>query len=517
MQNKKNIIKILLLLATTFLLLQNPGILQSQFLMDKDEPIIEDLTEKKEPAKKKTPPKFMAYNIKASTIPGIPNAIMITWDVDSSYTDEFIVGRSNVVIDTSQRALAAKTVRTVSARQRGVLIDSNLSAGTYYYVILESPRIEKKEIYLSPDVNYTVKSITIKEVKGPVEVKKLKNLNAKLIGDTVILLSWDKIGGKGHTYTVYRSTTILDSIERLSKGEKIAKLSDAGQYIDQNITRGGTYFYAVTFQYLNGPEDRRLEARENYITEGIYVKPLPVKIKSDPHRVIMIRAQKSGNNVVVTWDYSGKTGNKYIRLYRTRRLLKDIKAVNEENVLADVEIKAGKFLDKNPPGGTFYYGLAPYKESAGGSFAIRQGVNITRRPISIKGSSVEKIEDNEPVKKEKIIDLERDYSLPIIVKPDDENDYQDKEEKETGTVDEIIRRTFFKDRFRRAIKELQSVMERTDNIKDRARARLFIGRSYVELGRYRKAVTILSMKDVAAHYPKEAAFWREFALLRLKE
>ncbi len=495
---------------------------RSQFLIDKEDPTIEDYTEEKKSRKRKKDLKIMARNIEASRIPGIPNAIMITWDVDPAYTDEFIIGRSRVVTDTKKRALEARTVRTVSARQRGVLIDSNLGPGSYYYVILESPRVVRKEIALAPNVNYTTRSITIKEVKGPVVVKKIAGFRARLIGDGVILLTWEKIRKKGYTYTIYRSTSVLDSYERLSKAEKIARLSDEGQYIDQNLVSGGTYFYAVTFRYLNNEEDRRLAAGENYITEGIYVKPPSSKKKSEPYRILMIRAAVSGDNVIISWDYTGKSGNKYLRLYRTRRFLKSIDAVNDENVIADVDITAGRYIDKNAPAGRLYYGLAPYKDAAGGSFTIRRGINIIRNHVT-KGSPEENKdkrdtipEKNETAKQDEEIDLRGEgHGLPLIVTPDRE-EKKNKIIPARGKIRDIIDRTFLKGHYREAIKELQVAAKKTDNERERALARLFIGRSYIELGRYRKALALLVAKDVEKHYSREAAFWREFAMLRVR-
>ena len=495
-----------------------PFTARSQFLMDNEEQIIEDQTKKKEPVKKKKRvPSYEAYNIKASIIEGIPNAILLTWDIKSGFTGDFIIGRSDVVPDSMERALAAKTVKVISSRVRGVHIDSNLKTGNYYYVILASSRAVKKDFDLAKDVNYTSKSIAIKEVKSPLKAKAITDIRARLIGDSVIIVSWEKLAEKGHTYTLYRSTSVLDSLMRLNKAEKIAKLSDEGQYIDQNITRGGTYYYAVTFQYLNGKEVRVLKPSQTYTTTGIYAKPLPKKVKEDPYRIINIRGNKTGSNVRISWDFSGKTGNRYMRLYRTKRALQNIQGVNSDNVIADVDITQSKYIDKSPPEGRWYYGIAPYREESR-NFKVVPGINIIRRAIGIgktRRSSVivperriPDIDNLDPFKEESLFEKKESGT--------EKDELFEKEAPASGNIEQIIKKTFFREKYRDAIKELQAAVKASDNSKEKAMGRLFIGRSYIELGKYRKAATILVERGVTSHYPKEAAFWWKYAIKRLK-
>ena len=65
-----------------------------------------------------------------------------------------------------------------------------------------------------------------------------------------------------------------------------------------------------------------------------------------------------------------------------------------------------------------------------------------------------------------------------------------------GSLDALLKRTFFAGRYKEAIKELEQVAGTTDNQKDRARALLFIGRSYIELKQYRRSISYLVDKDV---------------------
>ena len=84
------------------------------------------------------------------------------------------------------------------------------------------------------------------------------------------------------------------------------------------------------------------------------------------------------------------------------------------------------------------------------------------------------------------------------------------------TVDAILQRTFFKGLFKEAIKELQNIVPHSDNKREISKARLFIARSHIEMSEHRKALDILISNDVKEYFPKDADFWEEFALTRIK-
>ncbi len=49
-----------------------------------------------------------------------------------------------------------------------------------------------------------------------------------------------------------------------------------------------------------------------------------------------------------------------------------------------------------------------------------------------------------------------------------------------------------------------------------AKAKLFIGRSLLELKKYREALNYLILPEVAEHFPKECQFWRQYVISRLR-
>ena len=82
--------------------------------------------------------------------------------------------------------------------------------------------------------------------------------------------------------------------------------------------------------------------------------------------------------------------------------------------------------------------------------------------------------------------------------------------------DAVLRETFFRERYPLALRRLEEVARSSTNEAEVAKARLFMGRSLVEMRRYRKAIDYFLMPDVRRHFPKEAEFWREYAISRTR-
>jgi hypothetical protein len=84
-----------------------------------------------------------------------------------------------------------------------------------------------------------------------------------------------------------------------------------------------------------------------------------------------------------------------------------------------------------------------------------------------------------------------------------------------NSVDTTIDGPFARGDYVRTIRDLSKTLKDVD-AESAARARLFIARSYIELGRYREAVGFLNSVDVKHYYPKESNFWREYSIDQMR-
>ncbi|OHD70144.1 MAG: hypothetical protein A2W19_04980 [Spirochaetes bacterium RBG_16_49_21] len=129
--------------------------------------------------------------------------------------------------------------------------------------------------------------------------------------------------------------------------------------------------------------------------------------------------------------------------------------------------------------------------------------------------------DEEEKELKDIKEFEEKESIPEEKKaaPEEKKTTQEKKKSQPPALDDvdiILKRTFFKGLFSRAVKELQNFVARSDNKREVSKARLFIARSYIEMGRYRKALDLLILPEVKKYFPNDANFWESFALSRIK-
>lgn len=250
-----------------------------------------------------------------------------------------------------------------------------------------------------------------------------------------------------------------------------------------------------------------------------------VKAVQDPDRI---------NSIIITWDVNPESEHGFIVARSGTRI--DTPEKLKTAAIAD-SIPAGgttRIVDLNLKPGLYYYAVVSNEAVKEDLVDLYPGVNYTEYPVSLKFDFSHPDEDviEEPFRKrktEKNDDPEKTEKTDKIPRPeaDEEPDYIKKpgmqitepgihDSKPSPNVDQIIRDTFFKRKYIKAIEKLVQALPDLIEPEDRAKAVLFIGRSHVELGNYNIAVEYFVRDDVQQYYSKEAAFWRDFALNRLE-
>jgi len=440
----------------------------SYYLMDDQEYIDKTDTNKTE----SKIPENIAFNIKATRLPDPSEgkcAIQITFELKPEYAGEYVLARSNYIIDTSEQMQKAQVVQNVNAAAANTILDTDCTPGSYYYAVVSRKSIVDDKIALYRGYNSTTTPVVL---YGSEALFRVKNIKAEDAGSMKVRVSWERVGKSGMLYTVYRNRSVIDSADRLRESQIVKVVPETGEFIDDTIAVSGTYYYAVTAKVLYGREDTVLTRDENYTSGGVTVKIVDrIAIKS-------ISARLVGGTAVITWDFTGTQGETAYRLVRSETLLKNTSERTGRETEADVDLTKKSYTDTVLRPGVFYYWIAPQSVGAKDSHELVAGINITDTPVIIKA-----IEKKKPV---------------------------------SNDIDRILKRTFFKGLYDGAVKELQELLERTDNQEVAAKARLFIGRSYIEKGQYQKSLDFLILNDVKKYFPKEAEFWTEFALSRVR-
>lgn len=469
-------------LVTGIIFTITPGV--SQYLL-LDEFEKEEVDSKVDSGEAPAIPNSVARKITARQLDDFKGIVRITYEVQGNYSDDFLVGRGTSVIDNRAAALAAETVHISLGNQTNEVLDFVSASGAFYYMSLSKRRIAGNDIRLVKDENFTSLPVVI----TPDEVYyHVCDINSKTYDTQKVIINWQKIPRSGLIYRIYRGTRRLDQYEKVKSAVKVGEVSDGGEYTDAGIEIPGIYYYAVTAAEARGPERMYPFPDHNYTMLGVKVSGADVN-ENALFRIRTITAAPHAKGVLVKWSYSGTIGGRFYRIFRSKAALATSRDVIEEMIISDVDITKKSFTDPMPDPGENFYGILPYGYAEEHTPLVR-GVNITDIPVMIEKAKLDTNKSPKTVRREKI-------------------------PENYGDVDSVLHRTFFRGRFDRCVKELQNILPETDNETEKAKAMLFIGRSYLEMGKYRKALDTLLLEEVNRHFPKESRFWRAQALRKI--
>ncbi|HNY15613.1 MAG TPA: hypothetical protein PKI12_08725, partial [Bacteroidales bacterium] len=262
---------------------------------------------------------------------------------------------------------------------------------------------------------------------------------------------------------------------------------------------------AVFARYNDGTVDISFDSDSNFTRT-------PVMIVT-AYRVTAMEAEQLNGKIIIKWNYTGNSGSETVSIFRSGKPAEDSGMLMPDSIIASGNIKTGMFTLDVPATGLFYYGL--YVKDENHIVQFRQGINITPAPLGIKEEEViaEEKKEIQPGKKEEIIP-ETEPEKKEIREP--EKEIISKKDESSPELDHIIKSLFYKEQYRAAAKELNLFISRTDNDYEKAKARLYLARTYIELEEFSRSVKLLNRKDVRHYFPDEAEFWAEFATARLR-
>ncbi len=626
-----NNIKLKILVLALFIL---PVILPvyTQFIEDDDIEINIEKKKNKENTNSgaKGLPEYMAFGIKAEKAKDVKNSAVISFSADPLYLKDFVVGRSNEMIDSKDRVLTAMTVKEVFGRDKNVVVDLDLKPGKYYYVVMAKEKLLSRNVDLFKDVNYTTIPVIIESDPRDRFIENVTMLQCEKAGEGKIALKWKKLDITGILYTIYRSRGVIDTAEKLAASEKAGVVVDKDTFLDAEAVFKGSYYYAVTVKEINAKENIMLKQGQNYtltpiliednikaivsnlviktdhlsvvlewipaipktgltVTEYVIYRSsqeiintavlsssvpagsvkadrntyrdtdlrpgkyfyavlaklsdgmidqalkkgqnysfVPVEIR-EPYSIANIKAVWNGGKVVLSWNYTGFSGDLNFRLFRSPNMITALSELDKKWIYKTVDISEKRFVDDKPFGGEYYYGLIPNEKYTDPAMIFLAGVNITSEPVSTpvipvpddKSGQSNLIDsgDKKDNKIEKDIDGFEVIDSGNRKSPDGNKKPADESRmpiESLSGVDQIIQKYFINGYYKTTIKQLQNITFKTDNLSDMAKAKLFIARSHIELKEFDKALDYLIQDNVKKYFPKESEFWKEYVLLRIK-
>ncbi len=413
--------------------------------------------------------------------------VLLTWKGLNQDNIAYNIYRDVKPINTPKKIKNAKKVATVKGSMESY-IDRNINdTGNYYYAITTRDMTGNEDLQLIPDQSYLATGVYV-VVKGNVTVK---NIKTRIQDDGIVKITWDTAGIKAQEFLLYRHEEPVKNAEMLALSDSLGAVdSKYNEYLDKNPP-SGKHYYAVLTKLADGSIDTTLLKGENYNVE-------PVTL-GKPIKITRIEASKTKNGVSITWQYRGSSRSKYYKLYRTEDMPSSSLKIKDAYLVDIVNVVSGSYLDTDILPGSYYYAAVPEDFESDADFSLVEGVNITASPVQIK----------KKVPKEKIRPEKKE---PERVIPIPEKKYKEA----TRDLDSIIHSTFDRGYYRAAINSLQKVIDESDNEYEVARAKLFMGRSYIELKQYRKGLHYLVQNIVTEYFPEDAQFWRDYAIQRVR-
>lgn len=432
------------------------------------------------------------------------SSIKLTWTKAKGENLKYNIYRSKSMI--SGRA-DLEVAEKIASTEDNSFTDRNVpDYGTYFYAVTITDKNDIEYFTPSANNNYAITGIYI---KGRTLTTPL-NIGAFLGQNNTIIVKWEQ----GHSltgktiagYEIYRSEEIIDSQLKL-KFAKLLHIAGTSETLYTDTNPGpGKFYYAVFARYNDGTVDISFDLDSNFTRA-------PVMIVT-AYRITAMEAGIFDRKVIIRWNYTGNSGNETVSIFRSSRAAEDSGTLMPDSIIATENIKAGTFTLDVPLKGSFYYGL--FIKDENNIVQFRKGINITPDPLGHKEDVIaEEKKEIPPEKKEELI-FKTEPEKEELKEPVKKEEIIPKRDTTSNELDYIIKNIFYKEQYRAAVKELNLFISRTDNDNEKAKARLYLARCYIEIGDYKKSVRLLNMKDVRQYFPEEAQFWADFATARLR-
>ncbi|TGK20940.1 hypothetical protein EHO61_03530 [Leptospira fluminis] len=456
-------------------------------------------------------------------------SVRIIWEPPRE-TGEIIVARSPSVIDVPEKCYIADSLgKFPSGIANGVnqIYDYNLRPGTYYYAVILSHHVRKKDLKLVANRNFTTIPIVIEQTKDntnpPTEDDKRKNLadDARVTDISVkregkyLRVSWEPIraGISGETiYTVYRSAEPLSSLSLMRKAEKLAEVSHPeNTFLDQDLHKSQTLYYGVSVkqglkevipliqnqsfvrQFYVYDQDKRKPpgqddsvTRPDYSFDEMHVKDLNAAAVDGGFRLDWKAPENPDENTIYSVYQAAKPLSGGVATFLGGNVRK-LGEVSHPETSVLVRMKPSK--------STVYFGVT-VKRGDKEDFTLSQDNSYVAVAGSGEGQTAEQEANTEST-------TDNGNKNPLTG-----NSLSDEE------LNRILKATYWKKDFSEAIRQL-AAYEQIENQDLRGKAKFFVGLSYYNNGEYRKALQYFVQKEVKSYNPDRTEFWTKHCLAKI--
>ena len=203
----------------------------------------------------------------------------------------------------------------------------------------------------------------------------VSKLNFEL-SNSKIQLSWENPNDFNDFITIYRSNKLIDSVNKLSKSEKIVTLkNNENKYIDTPKEYGNYYYAVVTTDKATNKDNAILIPYRNYT-----LKPASI-IKSDFFQITAIKADSKNTYNKIEWNYKTNSDEAVkVNIFRNTHAITDNEKLKSSIKIATIDIASKQYIDVPVSNIDYYYAVFIEGED---NKDFKTNTNITNSPVSV--------------------------------------------------------------------------------------------------------------------------------------
>jgi hypothetical protein len=426
--------------------------------------------------------------------------VLLTWEPINNFTGEYIIFRSKSPIDTPEKLNNADPVGRISS-QKSRFLDSDATPGRHFYAIACKTIDGVMYSDMKQGFNYTSDAVFI---GGTIGVRGIRGK----VDNGNVLITWKMTADSFNKMFYLLRTEIRPTARESLAGAYIVDTiqSSAEKFTDKSVPSGRYYYILAPMNYRDNDDF--------VLIGGVNVTDPPIQISSEGEAAAQEKKAESkessdkkgkqaglsqGDSTAAKKPLAGPSEEEILAYLDE---LKDLSAQRPSSVIEEKPRIPEKIRPSVDP--RFPWEDEKYEDAQEETSAIPQ-----KKEIKPEQKTAEKTPEKKTETKKAIV--------PEKIKPEQKKAVPQKTaEKRFTSIDAVIAGPFSRGDYSSSITLLKTALTRSVTQEDAAKAKLFIARSYIELGKFREAIGYLSGSDVKKYYPKESGFWKDYSIDRLR-
>ncbi|MBR6201081.1 MAG: hypothetical protein IKQ61_12560 [Spirochaetales bacterium] len=196
--------------------------------------------------------------------------------------------------------------------------------------------------------------------------------------DGVVCLTWKNPSNFVDVLEVYRSSSIINSEDVLSRAEKIAELYDGEEEYNDAPPVGQSYYAVIIRNSHNSFRNVIFISFRNYTFKPVVIE------HQKTLAITSFRADAHDNHIQLHWSYDGTDNGKSVSIYRSLSPITGDYALAQAIKIANCSLDAQTLTDMPVSNINYYYAIFFSDES---HHSYTPNVNITDGPVYISESS----------------------------------------------------------------------------------------------------------------------------------